>query len=201
MLKRSRFLLDGIKDYVDVTVDDVSWKVLPQACDSLVMNPSFDDGTDFWHVSERSTPHRVNIELVEGATGENDKAMKIYNRNHAWRGMRQRLDNSCFVPGEEYVVTAMFKLTHSESGEGAMCDTNIQWRSNHNPDSDAPTANCPNAVLYGHYCYDSSGNKLDDVYLRFWNTESFDWDPNGFNFFRQVEQLQTILAPSADRTI
>ena len=124
MLKRSRFLLDGIKDYVDVTVDDVSWKVLPQACDSLVMNPSFDDGADFWHVSERSTPHRVNIELVEGATGENDKAIKIYNRNHAWRGMRQRLDNSCFVPGEEYVITAMFKLTHSESGEGAtICAT------------------------------------------------------------------------------
>lgn len=186
--------MDGIRNDIDVAVDDVSWKVLPQKCEALVMNPSFEDGADYWHVSERRTPHRVNIEVVEGATGEHDKAMKIYNRDHSWRGMRQRLDNSCFVPGEAYVITAMFKLTHSESGEGVTCATNNQWRSNHNPDSDIPTANCPNAVLYGHNCYNSDGNMYDHQYLRFWNTEAIDWDPNGFNLFRQVDQPQMNLA-------
>lgn len=192
--------MDGVRNDIDVTVDDVSWKVLPQTCDALVMNPSFDAGADFWHPTERSTPHRVNIEIVEGATGVTDKAMKIFGRNHPWRGLRQRLDNSCFVPGEEYVITAMFKLTHSETGEGAACNTNNQWRSDHDPDADTPTANCPNAVLYGHNCYDSNGDKYANQYLRYWNTEAIDWNPNGFNRFRQVKQLQIYLARMSGRS-
>ena len=77
----------------------------------------------------------------------------------SWRGLKQLLDPRCFVSGEEFVITADFRLTNS-TGHGVACDTNYQWNNNEGPQ-------CPSVVVRGF-----DGCVGGDVYWQFWNSKS-----------------------------
>ena len=81
------------------------------------------------------------------------------------------VDRTCFAAGEEYVITAKFKMLNS-TGHGVACNTNDQTRTNDN---------CPNVAIFGDYC---EGN---DVWWRFWNNlPDVEWDPDSFNDFQST---------------
>lgn len=95
-------------------------------CDALVLNPSFEDGTStYWQMSDRRPRQKVNMHSP-GAAGESDYALKVYDRDHYWRGLRQKLDPRCFVAGEEYSISAKFRLLNA-TGHGVMCDTSDRY--------------------------------------------------------------------------
>ena len=160
----------------NMIVDDVQIKHMPQKCDALVENPSFEDGANFWTVSERrssgDSAYRGQISLYSpGAGGESDYALRSHTRMSSWRGgIRQRLDSTCFSAGDEYVITAKFRLLNA-TGHGVHCDTN---------DQSSTGDNCPNVAIFGDKC---AG---DDIWWRFWNfLPDFEWDASSFNNFQR----------------
>lgn len=190
----------------DVIVDNFSVYHIPKQCGALILNPSFEDGTaTYWQMSDYRPRQKVNL-YSPGASGESDFALRVYDRDHHWRGMRQRLDTRCFVVGEEYSITAKFRLLDAATGGGAACDLNAKvsgfkicdlrcvkmsivnhlitvsefskWVVNMQYEE---LPNCPMVVIYGHEC---AGN---DEYWSLWNAfigDDLNWDPDSFNDFR-----------------
>lgn len=148
---------------VDIVTDNVEVKYLPKQCKTLIENSDFSQDIDFWEPTDESKD-RVMLNLVEGANGGDDKAVRVHSRDHRWRGLMQRLDSRCFTVGEEITISAKFKLQNS-TGHTIGCDTNHQWGS---------STNCPNVMIKGRYC---DGG---DVYWRFWNSLS-NWEPGQWN--------------------
>ena len=79
----------------NIIVDNAQVKRVPQNCNALVENPSFEDSANFWTSSERRSSSNANyrgkISLYSpGAGGENDSALRIHSRDSYWRGARQR---------------------------------------------------------------------------------------------------------------
>lgn len=164
----TKIYFDGAPTSLNVIVDDVSVKLLPQQCNNLIENPSFEQGSAFWLQTDENKD-RVKLSLYPGAGGEGDFALRAHARDHRWRGIMQKLDARCFVPGEELTITAKFKLLNATDGQGLGCDVNDQRSTDDN---------CPHVMIKGRTC--SLGN---DIYWRFWNTNS-EWDKDSFNDFR-----------------
>jgi len=136
----AKVYFDGASTVRDVVVDNLQVKVVPQNCKSLIMNPSFDEGSAFWSYIDRGYS---KVSLYPGEDGDSDFALRSYARTSSrWRGVRQRLDTRCFVSGSEYTITAKFRLLNASS-QGMTCNTNIQY------DNDQM---CPNVVIYGWGC-------------------------------------------------
>lgn len=84
----TKIYFDGISTAYDVIVDNAEIKQLPRQCNRLVENSSFQDGARFWHLTERN---RAKLNLYSpGAGGDSDFALRVYNRDHTWRGIMQR---------------------------------------------------------------------------------------------------------------
>jgi len=181
----TKVYFDGIAQTYDVIVDNIQIKHLPQQCVALVENPSFDDGSAYWSTTDRDD-NRLKVDLVQGASGgENDFAMRAYGRDHQYRGIHQKLDTRCFVTGEEYAISAKFRMLNATSGEGVDCDVNDQWTS---------SENCPSVVVYGmNGCATSNGR----AYWRFYNTAT-NWDKNVFNDFSTTFTVNDELASCND---
>lgn len=138
----------------DVYTADVKAYVLEQNCQALVENSGFDEKDLFWTYTDRD---RSKVKVIPGAGGSGH-ALRIYDRDHSWRGLRQVLDPRCFVAGAEYSISAKFHLTDA-SLAGVSCDPNFQYNWNEG-------TQCPSVVLYGRKC--ASG----DVYQQFWNANT-----------------------------
>ena len=121
----TKIYFDGVASSYDVIVDDAQVKHLPLQCGTLVENSSFEDGAFYWEATDRN---RLKVALYSpGASGESDFALRAYDRDHKWRGLRQKLDPRCFVTGEEYAITSKFRMLNATSGAGLWCDVNDQW--------------------------------------------------------------------------
>lgn len=148
----AKVYMDGTHISRDVVVDNLDVKFSPQDCSDLILNPSIEDSS-FWTYIDRDGS---KVDLVEGANGGTDLALRSFSRSGStWRGIRQQLDARCFVSGLEYDIAAKFRLLNSTTGEGAMCDTNVQANDRYN-------TQCPSVVIYGWKCeLDDDGD--DDV--------------------------------------
>ncbi len=159
----------GMPDSYNMVIDDAHVKLLPKQCTNLVENPSFQDGSLYWQSSDR---RRAKMALYSpGASGDGDFAIRSYQRDHSWRGMRQRLDHLCFVSGEEYSVSAKFRMLNA-TGHGVTCDVNKQWTT---------TDVCPSVTIYAWSC------PGPNVYWRFYNAlggDELGWHPDSYNAFR-----------------
>lgn len=172
--------MSGLDASVNIIMDNVSIKKIPEQCDSLILNPSFDDGTSFW-IGDRK--NEVKVKLSPGAGGSGH-ALMAYDRAFHWRGVYQRLDPRCFVAGAEYVVTAKFKLLNGMSSAGMTCDPTIKWRNDEQ---------CPSVMLQAYECDGSN------VYEHLWNVDTTTpWNPAVFNDFSSVLEVDDNLA-SCDR--
>lgn len=138
----------------DVYTADVKAYVLEQNCQALVLNPDMEEKDLYWTFTDRD---RSKVKVITGAGGSGH-ALRVYDRDHSWRGLFQVLDSRCFVAGEEYDISAKFRLTDA-SLAGVTCDPNFQY--NHNEG-----AQCPSIVIYGKKCANG------DVYQQFWNAAS-----------------------------
>ena len=137
----TKLFFDGTATSRDVVVDNVEAKFVPRQCNELVLNPSFEDAA-FWSYIDRD---RSRVELVTGAQGGSDLALRSYSRTSTWRGVRQELDARCFESGAEYEISAKFRLLDSATSQGVMCDTNVQGNNREN-------TQCPSVVIYGWGC-------------------------------------------------
>jgi hypothetical protein len=138
----TKIYFDGTATSRDVLVDNLEAKVAPQECSALVLNPSFNADTAFWSYIDRG---RSKLQLVPGANGGSDLALRSFSRDHTWRGVRQQLDARCFVSGAEYEISAKFRLLNATTAQGVMCDTNVQTNNREN-------TQCPSVVIYGWGC-------------------------------------------------
>jgi hypothetical protein len=139
----------------DVITADVQAHVLEKNCQALVLNPDMSERDLFWSYTDRD---RSKIKVIPGEGGSGH-ALRVYDRDSSWRGLMQHLDPRCIVAGEEFLITANFRLTNS-TGHGVECDPNIQWNNNEG-------SQCPSVVVYGKEC--PTGK---NVYWQFWNSKS-----------------------------
>jgi len=138
----------------EVMTADVEAYVLEQNCQALILNADMAEKDMFWSYTDRD---RSKIKVIPGEGGSGH-ALRVYDRDHSWRGLKQLLDARCFVAGEVYAITANFRLTDS-SLNGVACDPNYQWNNNEG-------SQCPSVVVHGSDC--EGGN----VYWQFWNGKS-----------------------------
>lgn len=174
----TKIYLDGISSSYGVTIDDFKVEALPFQCDALIENPSFEQGSAFWGPTDSIDRMRTSI-YTPGAGGESDSALIVHDRDDRWRGLLQRLDPRCFNVGDEYVISAKFRMLDATTGEGVSCNKNTQWDTGDNCETDETNGcNCPNVVVYGRSCPGG------DIYWQFWNALSgFTWDPASYNEF------------------
>ena len=117
------------------------------------MNPDMEEKDLYWTYTSRDGS---KVKVITPGAGGTGHALRSYERNHSWRGFRQVLDSRCFISGQEYSITAKFRLTDA-SLAGVTCDPNYQY-NNWNG------LQCPSVVIYGKKCPGG-----DDVYQQFWN--------------------------------
>ena len=139
----------------DVYTADVKAYVLEQNCQALVLNSDMEEKDLYWSYTDRD---RSKIKVITPGAGGDGHALRVYARDHAWRGFRQVLDSRCFASGEEFTINAKFRLTDA-SLAGVTCDPNYQWNANEG-------IQCPSVVVYGKKCPGG------DVYQQFWNAIS-----------------------------
>jgi hypothetical protein len=138
----------------DVYTADVKAYVLEQNCQALVLNPDFEEKDMYWTYTDRD---RSKVKVIPGAGGSGH-ALRLYDRDHSWRGLRQVLDPRCFVAAEEFTITAKFRLTDA-SLAGVACEG----------------TQCPSVKIFGRKC--ASG----DIQQTIWNALETPWDPEGWN--------------------
>ena len=81
-----KIYFDGTATSRDVIVDDVKVVHVPQNCQKLVLNPSFEDGSSFWSYIDRGGS-KVSL-FSPGAGGASDFALRSYARSSSsWRGV------------------------------------------------------------------------------------------------------------------
>jgi hypothetical protein len=134
---------------------DVQASVIEQNCHALILNPDMEERDLFWTYTDRD---RSKIKVITPGSGGTGHALRVYSRDHAWRGFRQMLDARCFVSGAELTINAKFRLTDA-SLKGVSCDPNYQYNSNEGQQ-------CPSVVIYGKKCVGG------DLYWQFWNSLS-----------------------------
>ena len=181
----TKVYLDGISTAYDVIIDNMQIKHLPLQCDTLVENPSFINGSaSYWHATYIDAIDRDRMKLKiysPGAGGGGDFALRAYDRDHSSRGMRQQLDKRCFVTGEEYTISAKFRLLNSTSGIGLTCNTN---------DRTVTGKNCPSVMIQGEECA-VGGSRY--IWWRLWNTRTA-WQKDSYNDFSTGFQVNDALA-------
>jgi len=97
----------------------------------------------YWTYTDRD---RSKVKVITPGAGGSGHALRLYDRDHSWRGLRQVLDPRCFVPGHEFTINAKFRLTDALLAGVACAGTD-----------------CPSVVLYGRKCPNG------DVREKFWN--------------------------------
>ena len=118
----------------DVFTADVKAYVLEQNCQALVMNSDFEEKDLYWTYTDKD---RSKVKVIPGAGGSGH-ALRVYDRDHYWRGIYQVLDSRCFLENYEFNITAKFRLTDA-SLAGVAC-------------GEGTGGSCPRVAIYGKKC-------------------------------------------------
>ena len=176
-VKYDYFYLYGAGPHIsmDVTYRDFRITPIPKDCNSLVVNPSIEDGTAAaWYLSNPLASTKI---VSPGADGS-QYAVRFHTDHVNWNTNQwnyyflQELDAGCFATDQEFVISAQFRLLdNTDLSKGMDCDpeqTNV-WSPGH----------CPTIRLYGHLC--DGGN--EDLMFKNEMVE-FQWNKDGFNAFQ-----------------
>ena len=161
--------LYGSHESMTVFYDDISIKPLPRMCDALVVNGDFEIGdTRFWLPNDRA-----DIDVDVASFGANGSKYSMMITKYTTSRIRQNLDTRCLTEGQEFLISAMFKLVNStETSTGLSCNPLIK--------NERDVQACPNVNIRGEKC---AGGDLRYVY---WNEKVDPWDANGFNAYESV---------------
>jgi len=153
-----------ISPSLSIVYDTVSFTPLRFSCQSLVLNPSFDDGkTSFFYADARA---RMKVSIQSPGFGGSGYAALLYDRNDYDRSLVQNLDTRCFYNNAIYSINAKFKLLNNTNFSPVTCDTNARDGARQ----------CPSIRLYGSQCFNNT-----NTYLTFWSI--WQWNANTFNNF------------------
>jgi len=166
----------NINPSLSIIYDRVSFTKIPFSCQSLVLNPSFDEGTtSFYYADDRAN---MKVSIITPGFGGSGFAALIYDRSSSDRSLVQNLDSRCFYPNAEYTITAKFKLLNNTGlSTGVSCDTNALSGS----------AQCPSIRLYGSNCVNGP-----TMFLTFWSL--WQWNANTYNNFTKDITVSPSLA-------
>ena len=174
---------------MNVFYDDISMVPMSRSCDNLVLNNDFEVGDSrFWFPS---FPRYLTAEISNiGANGSQCSLMMIPKlESHTGDNMKQSLDTWCFIKGQEYLISAKFRLLNStDPTSGMECIP-----SNLNVNS--PT-HCPTITIRGDGC---NGNNLEYIFHN--DIGQYQWDPDGFNNFEKVFAINSDIASCKVRNI
>jgi hypothetical protein len=122
---RLAIYFSAVNPSMSVIYDSVSFTKVPYSCQSLVLNPSFDDGrASFYYADDRA---RMKVQMQSPGFGGSGYAALIYDRSSSERSLVQNLDSRCFYPNAEYTISAKFKLlNNTDLSTGVSCDTNAR---------------------------------------------------------------------------
>lgn len=160
----------GPNPAMNVFYDEISIVPMPRSCENLVLNGNFEEGGDsrFWKTSW------PGVGLGISAHGANGSSYSMMVQKYTGHGVLQELDTRCIAEGQEFLISAKFKLLNTtDMVSGVECKPTIlnQWDPTH----------CPFVTVRGYGCI---GN---DIEYNFWNNiNQFEWNPNEFNAFEKV---------------
>lgn len=113
-----------------------------------------------------------------GADGSNYSMMI---QRYTTDRMRQPIDTRCFLEGQEFLISAKFRLANStDLSSGLSCSPSTLRET----DSEA----CPTVTIRGENC--ASGNLV----FIFWNESNDPWDADGFNNYEKVYTVSADMA-------
>jgi hypothetical protein len=128
----SSFYFSAINPSVNIIYDFVSFRKIPSSCHSLVMNPTFDDGTtSFYYAYDRAS---MKIRMESPGYGGSGYAALIYDRLSSSQSLKQILDSRCFYTNAQYTISAKFKLLNN---------TNLSSTINCDPNARIGATQCP----------------------------------------------------------
>ncbi len=163
--------LYGTHENMNVFYDDISIVPIPKSCQNLVLNGDFEVGdARFWLQGENYSKRTLDVEIF--SLGANGSRYSLMLQNFSIERFGQRLDSRCLVEGQEFQISAKFRLLDvNNHASGIECDTSIRRNG-------SVSNNCPYVVIRGRECADDT---VDNVY---WN-DNFQWDANDFNDFEK----------------
>jgi hypothetical protein len=104
----------------DFVIDDVSIKLQPKNCNSLLLNGNAEYGPtpSFWTHWSPNGGTRISLE----AAGNNNRAFRVHQRELAGDGIHQSIDPRCLVAGTTWKFTARMRLFSKSTGNFTTCD-------------------------------------------------------------------------------
>ena len=174
--------LSGPHHSMNVIFDDVSIVPFQRSCDMILMNGDFEIGDSrFWEPSNGNFI-LMNISSQGASTSNYSIAIEPKEKSsYTGSSIRQKIDVKCLRENQDLVIKAKLKLLDSADLEkGFECDPR-EWNM-------GKSSHCPSISITGKNC--EEGN-VDNLY---WNEiETSYWDPNEFNEFQAVFQVQSNL--------
>jgi len=162
---KTSIYFSAVNPSLSIIYDFVTFKKIPFSCQSLVLNPSFDEGKTSFYFADDQTKMKISIQSP--GYGGSGYAALIYDRASSSRALVQNLDSRCFYLNAEYTITAKFKLLNNTGLKaGVSCDTNAR----------SGTTQCPSITLHGSSCINGTS-----MYLPFWSL--WYWNAIDFNNF------------------
>ena len=179
---RLYFVLSGPHQNMNVFYDDISIKPITDSCQQQVMNSNFEDGDSrFWQPTNKNY---IDFDISSSGASGSQYSMMIWTLHSQYTGnsLRQILYSPCILEGQEYLISAKFRLLDAaDLASGVICtpsDRNV-----------GSSAHCPTITIRGTNC---AGN---DVEYLFWNEiEFFQWNKDGFNNYNNVFTVDAAIA-------
>ena len=164
--------IHGPHKNMNIFYDDISITPIQKVCNTLVLNGDFETGDSrFWRLSER----RRYIDVHMSSLGANKSQYSLMVNKYTGRSIRQTIDTRCLVEGQQFLISAKFRLLNSTDFTlGVEClPTVLDVKY---------STHCPTVTIRGTECMGD-----DDVEYVFWNeVNQFQWNPNEFNNFEKV---------------
>ena len=176
------FVLSGPHSEMNVIYDDISFAPIPKHCQQQVLNSDFEVGDSrFWYPTAKKF---IDFDIVSSGISESQYSMMIQPRLGEVEGvgLRQNIDSRCILEGQEYLISANFRLLDAtDLALGAPCDPAMKTVN-------SPT-HCPTITIHGENC---AG---DNVELLFFNEmDFFIWDKEKFNKYEVVFPVSAEIA-------
>ena len=171
--------LYGPHQSLNVLYDDFSIVEIPESCENIVVNGDFEIGDSrFWRPSSRA---EISVDISNYGAGGSNYSMMI--QKYTSNGVTQPLDTRCLFEGQDYLISAKFKLLNTtDLVSGVSCDPTNKNLGNSN--------HCPSIVIRGEGCV---GTSVRETFY-FNDIEGFVWQKNEFNSFQSVFTFDADLA-------
>lgn len=169
--------LYGPHKNMNVYYDEISIKPLPRMCDNLVLNGDFESGDSrFWLPSDRRD---IDVDISNVGANDSNYSMRIHK--YTTDRLRQQLDIRCLTEGQEFLISAKFRLISSTDATiGMSCTPSILSETNSNA--------CPTVTIRAQNCVG------DDLTYVFWNEKNVPWNENDFNDYEKVFTVSAEMA-------